>query len=272
MVNNSCYFNDIEKYLDLTLNQDIKQSKIKLDDLLSFLNKLLNKNIPYYYIENGMDSLFDDVKNKKYKRCWYFYLFSPDITDNDIIEMLLVAGCNCIDLINICRIKFNLYPVYKHVINPSCIGKFDNNIISQFFGSYKIWYNYFNNDKYKINHILIKQLLNNNINNLFSPGTLLLSPYSYNRNHAAIIIENDNIIHSYPQDNKNDFEKPGIVKESLFDVIKLWQQYFHGKPFYFSLAIPFNDWMINENLIDKTNNKFKSNIDYDDIVDQYITN
>ena len=263
-----------------TINRTVDETKVNLsiESFLNFLNSLLYNDIPYYYIEKLLDN------NTKLNRGWYFL---PIRNKENIIYILKIYGCNCIDLINICRIRFNLSPVFKKfegfelyigsyifrtifqfidnglLTKPSITNfkdnngneRLDNEYIHDYYGSYRMWYHYFNKDKYKIHNILDIFYDTNEISEKLLPGTLLIASTEYN--HVAIISEIKdniiNIIHSYPDEidvtkSITGFESPGIQIHNLRDIILKWRKIPEYNKFNFKLAIPFLDWMYNGDL------------------------
>jgi hypothetical protein len=77
---------------------------IQLTNFLFFLRSLLPNNIDYYFIEKSITS-------NELVRGWYFL---PIKNKDNIIYILKIFGCNCIDLVNICRIKYDLCPAFGH--------------------------------------------------------------------------------------------------------------------------------------------------------------
>jgi len=82
---------------------------ISKESLQLFLKSLIELPIKYYFVQRLIFNSSDIVgKDQYFYRYWYFQKFN--IEDN--IKKLELWGCNCIDLINLCRIRFNRFPVY----------------------------------------------------------------------------------------------------------------------------------------------------------------
>ena len=227
--------------------------------LQSFLKSLIKLPIKYYFVQRLIFNSDDIVgKDQYFYRYWYFQKFNI----NDNIKLLELWGCNCIDLINLCRIQFNRFPVYfknltqqDNLTNSLAVNDMNINQIyeqceigsipklhSRFnifdFGSYQIWYYYFvtksklSKPNYKITNMKMYRAL--------SVGTLLLSHDDSRRQHTAIvysITEGDiNIVHCWPNNTYNSDSadeisfnglcNPGIKCEKLIDVLCEWQDLF----------------------------------------------
>lgn len=245
---------DIDSYVDSSV-----------DSLISFLNNLLQYKIRYFFVERALN--YDPTKITKPYFCRYWYFQKFNIDDN--LDVLKECGCNCTDLINLCRIKFNKFPPYytcddiilKNIMTPN-INKQDE-VFN--YGSYPSWYYHFKlniDNKYTILKYTDIQL---------TPGTLLLAPYD-SRQHVAIIYSNDNkgnikIIHSYPEDSINYEDEygmcdPGICIDDLKNLLYKWQVYFMDNSMFFNfeLAIPLNDWLHEDIILKKDISKLASEL------------
>jgi hypothetical protein len=92
--------------------------------------------------------------------------------------------------------------------------------------------------------------------------------------------------HTYPYNMDNMigdyFDKPGIQKDNLFELIHKWnsikceEQY--KETFYFKIAIPFNDWMHTKlildvsKLLDESNSKYSQSLSMDIILSKVVAN
>lgn len=237
------------------------------EKLNTFLDTLATYKIPYFFVQRALECESCDIKYPFFCRYWYFQKF--DIENN--FDILKKCGCNCIDLINLCRIKFNKFPPYsttlgpddpllKQIMEPNFT--LEQRKIAHNYGSYSMWYYYFKS-KNRFNIESYRDL---------APGTLLLTPHDC-RQHVAIILSNDNkgnieIIHSYPEGpldlvNEIGLCDPGIRIDDLKTILCEWQEYFIDKGilFNFELAIPINEWLTNDITIDKSIGDLQDEVD-----------
>ena len=263
------YHRAITNFYISATNTDAQVMQLKFDAIYKFFcQKVVTPNaIQYYFVERIWDHLVTKKKSS-FVRPWYFLKFNLEDFDN-------TWGCNCIDLVNLFRIKIKKYPAYNfkdkikddtvkinHEINfdfnPSRgrYNDFSKLLYGYNFGSYQIWYAYFSIrslcslwDKTNKNYFIsdYKEL---------RPGMLLLSTCSDDRQHAAIVSPeydgrtNYNILHSYfngdilQADPVTGLLEPGVIEEDLLKVLIQWQTYYkkEGYYYYFNLAIPLEDW------------------------------